>query len=352
MLIPIDIWPNFIHGTMWVIISFLLIIIFRKQVNKAYLAIALATGSFGAHSLLLFFGGLLENDLYTRFAALFISLTAFFGILFVDLVTNEKLRNWTTSLSLCMILSTLFFMMRPDSVIFSEFNSFSIPIWSGVLKYTMIFQEIIFLGFAFWYFYSSWQRAQKLMPKTSHMILIGTLIGGPMTMIGFMVGSGQFGIFFSTMGYLILAFVGFSNPKLLYLLSFNATRLIIIDDQSGVPLFEYSWIYEKFDSCVIGGLLKGIIEISKMVMQKGYIRELRLDNGYLLIYKKNSILVGVFTTRSSNYLEDCIKRFTNEFLKIPTPLDVSNGINLEKITFWGQQLIEKNFSFIAPRKED
>lgn len=102
------------------------------------------------------------------------------------------------------------------------------------------------------------------------------------------------------------------------------------------------------DSLLLGGLLKGIIEISKFALDKGYIKEVQLDNGFLLVNKLDKILVGVMTTRSSNYLENCIERFTFDLFQNSFLFQDSGCVDVGTINKCGVDLIEKNFSFIAP----
>ncbi len=87
----------------------------------------------------------------------------------------------------------------------------------------------------------------------------------------------------------------------------------MIDGGSGVALFEYKFTEHTIDLDLFSGLLQGFQQMSAEVLQRGALREIRLDKGTLILAKYPQFTVGLLTSRSSRFLTQCLEKFARTF---------------------------------------
>ncbi len=106
-------------------------------------------------------------------------------------------------------------------------------------------------------------------------------------------------------------------------------RLLIIEKDSGLCLFDHKWVESDVDEDFFGGVLQGFLHISTEAFRKGDIREIRFEGGILLIHHGQSIMAGLLTTGDSKKLKselaDFVQMFESDYYSNPysSPNEVS-----------------------------
>ncbi len=90
-------------------------------------------------------------------------------------------------------------------------------------------------------------------------------------------------------------------------------RLLIIEKNSGLTLFDYKWVDSDVDEDFFGGVLQGFLQISTEAFRKGEIQEIRFEEGRLFINHGQDIMAGLLTTGESKKLKAELAKFVNMF---------------------------------------
>ncbi len=90
-------------------------------------------------------------------------------------------------------------------------------------------------------------------------------------------------------------------------------RLLIIERDSGLTLFDFKWIESEVDEDFFGGVLQGFLQISTEAFRKGEIREIRFEEGRLIIHHGHDIMAGLLTTGESKKLKAELAKFVHMF---------------------------------------
>ncbi len=115
--------------------------------------------------------------------------------------------------------------------------------------------------------------------------------------------------------FVLLIVLAIRNPQLLCILPFRVDRLLVIYNNSGLPLFDHQFSKQKVDEVLFSGLIQGLQQMSIEVLQKGQIRQIILDSGVLTFQKKELYTVGLLASRSSQILAQSFSSFTSAFEK-------------------------------------
>jgi len=157
----------------------------------------------------------------------------------------------------------------------------------------------------------------------------------------------------SSIAVVVWSITFYFYPKLFFLLPFKVLRLIVIHNQSGIPIYTYTWKsgVKLADETLFSGMVQGIGMIMRESMNRGEIREIRLVEGVLLLHaeEESPITCSLASTRSSRILHEALahflKRFSQEFAQ---SLEFPNEINQFKSAV---EIVEECFSFIPEFKE-
>jgi hypothetical protein len=115
--------------------------------------------------------------------------------------------------------------------------------------------------------------------------------------------------------FVLIIVLAVRNPQLLCILPFRVDRLLVIYNNSGLPLFDHQFSKQKIDEVLFSGLIQGLQQMSIEVLQKGQIRQIILDSGVLTFQKKELYTVGLLASRSSQILARSFSSFTSAFEK-------------------------------------
>lgn len=144
---------------------------------------------------------------------------------------------------------------------------------------------------------------------------------------------------------ILIVYVFKKEPEIAYVLPFQVTSLIVIDNKAGAPRYSFSWRkIAGMDHSLFSGLLHGVRLLMKETLDANNVNEISLDNGHLLLNTnaKYDFTVILYTTKVSktlqNALEEFSARFASKFGQIVSddrPLEDFRGASdLTKDVFW------------------
>lgn len=85
----------------------------------------------------------------------------------------------------------------------------------------------------------------------------------------------------------MLVYAYFREPKLLFVLPFTALRLTVLETESGLPLFTYTWNRQGdlADETLFSGMLQGVSMIVKESLKRGSLQEIRVEGAIIIAYR-------------------------------------------------------------------
>ncbi len=90
-------------------------------------------------------------------------------------------------------------------------------------------------------------------------------------------------------------------------------RLLIIEKDSGLTLFDYKWVESDVDEDFFGGVLQGFLHISTEAFRKGDIKQIRFEEGILIIHHGQDIMAGLLVNRESKKIKVALGKFVHMF---------------------------------------
>ncbi len=121
------------------------------------------------------------------------------------------------------------------------------------------------------------------------------------------------------LGTMLIAMAFAKDPNLAYVLPARVLRLTIIDAKSGIRLFSHTWRAgsRMKDEDLFAGALQGISMIVKETVGRGQVREIRMDQGLMIIHmiEGTSIACILVATNSSRALRIALARFGEQFAR-------------------------------------
>jgi len=110
-------------------------------------------------------------------------------------------------------------------------------------------------------------------------------------------------------------------------------RLLIIEKDSGLTLFDYKWVETEVNEDFFGGVLQGFLHISTEAFRKGNIREIHFEEGVLLIHHGRDLMAGLLVGEESPalrvQLEKFVEMFENDYYS--NPYSAPNEVSKYKI---------------------
>ena len=293
--------------------------------------------SYNRHSLLLFGGFfllslclvveaiaylLLEPKLILLVGYMYIVLGILL-IIIVDTINNEQLD--IRKVTLFAILSTMLVIASfdPVAVIPMTWSSGNASLMkSSYFRYVYL-ALTSFIGLMLVYYTHKINHAAPMsLKKYSRINFAGGLIMGiaPAIVYGLnltLILPGMIALFFG-IGTLFMSYAFYNRPALGFVLPFRALKLLVVNADSGICLFEYTWDTSiKWNTSLFTGLFHGITSLTQETLQQGKLKEINLENGVMLVENpKNSPIYSILiSTRSSRYLRRSLESFTGRFIK-------------------------------------
>ncbi|HMF30610.1 MAG TPA: hypothetical protein VKK79_04310 [Candidatus Lokiarchaeia archaeon] len=107
------------------------------------------------------------------------------------------------------------------------------------------------------------------------------------------------------------------QPKIAFILPFQAQRLIAIDTRNGSPLFAHDWVGEGTfaDLALLSGTLQGVGKLLSESIRQGDVREIRFARAVLLLHRSAKFPVAcvLVASRTSPSLRRALNGFAGAF---------------------------------------
>ncbi|MEX2716585.1 MAG: hypothetical protein Q6370_009825 [Candidatus Sigynarchaeota archaeon] len=263
---------------------------------------------------------LMVLELYVVTTWIFI-IFGFFIILLVDAISREsidpvKIGLWCVVAGMCIVFSTYPGMAQRVTLPSGELSinyAESVQGVSGVAQLGIFF---------LWLYYTARinKHAPRRMKPASRMLVSGAAlvaIGIP-AIIFLAIDVIPGGSFLpGGVGTLLAAMAFAKDPNLAYVLPARVLRLTVIDANNGIRLFSHTWRAgsEMADDDLFSGALQGISLIVNETMGRGYVREIRMDEGIMILQmiEGPSVACVLVATNSSRTLRISLARFGEQF---------------------------------------
>ncbi len=265
----------------------------------------------------------LSKSLFILHIYSFIGL-AFFMTALVDSLNIESIDPIKTSIFSAVSAIIILTSVEPDAVELSTFpNGDATLAMGGYFRITTTV-IVILIGFMYVYYMAKihWNAPSNLK-FYSRLNLLGAILIGILPGIFVALGvtliiPGCNQILIST-GALLSTIAFISQPKLAYILPFKALRLTVVQIDSGISLYSYTWSKSKemMGEPYFSGMLVGISQFAKEALGRGNISEIHLEDA-ILIFKRSSqypVACVLFATKSSPSLKTALNFFAERFFQ-------------------------------------
>ena len=131
-------------------------------------------------------------------------------------------------------------------------------------------------------------------------------------------------------GALLISIAFVYQPQLAYILPFRALRLAVIETESGIPFYTYTWSKTEgiIDETLFSGMMYAVSQILEESIQKGNIREINLEEAILILQRSKDYpaVCVLITNKSSKALRHALNSFAEKFFNeysqyIKEPID-------------------------------
>lgn len=299
-----------------------------------------------------------ENILLMKIAVLFIIPLNFYIVLFMDYLAKESVEPVKLVVLTALATEVFHVVMSYDLVIVKPLpngqNTVAIEMGlAGPVAVMGIFSGAFFI----YYTYQIHKNAPERLHKYTRMVIISSILMGSIIHLLTLMQITQLipcivrWIYGISAILITLAFK--YKPSLGFVLPFQVTSIIVIDNKIGSPRYVYSWKKIKgLDHYMFSGLLHGIRSFMKETLDAAHVHEITLDNGHLLLQgnKEHDFTAILYTTKISKTLTDALKKFTQEFGK-----KYGESMNQDRPLedFEGAvRIVKKNFWFIPNYRDD
>ncbi|MFX1258880.1 MAG: hypothetical protein ACFFAN_13565 [Promethearchaeota archaeon] len=187
-------------------------------------------------------------------------------------------------------------------------------------------------------------KAPMELKKITLTFLIGTLLSGVVGVFVYIFTELLLPI---AIGILLMAISFAKEPKIIHILLFKAYRLIVFHNNTGLSAYEYKWSETEIEKHLIAGLLQAVRQMGIFVLELGEVSEIKLSQGTLILHRSRNITTGLVTSKTSLYLNECIKKFSEAFeKKFETNLNSSHTYLNESDFNSGGDLIDEFFTYV------
>lgn len=243
--------------------------------------------------------------------------------LFVFIEINSKESINPALLGAICIIGTLYitFCFVPSSL--SEDPGYGVHFsgWARLFQiFFILYSGLIYLVWAI--------KARKYAPanlrRQGNLIMFGGILFSLATFVLYIFASfyiifNPLTLFTHGIGALITVVVMVKNPELFFILPFRAIRLTVLESNGGIAIYNHSWFEENspISDTLFTGMLQGVQLIMKEVLNQGQIKEIKLEQAILMLYRieKYPFVFVLVTSRSSHILRNSFQAFARKFVQ-------------------------------------
>jgi hypothetical protein len=152
-------------------------------------------------------------------------------------------------------------------------------------------------------------------------------------------------------GMIITLYILIKDPKILYILPFEAYSIVVVHGTAGFPLFYHNWAEPLIDQDLFTCVLSATERMTTEVLMRGGVNSVNLEQGVLILEKRNNITVGLLASKISKFLRDCISDFAEQF-EIRFATELNQAPNELHHFNAATELIEETFAYIPSRIDE
>nr|MDO8108684.1 hypothetical protein [Candidatus Sigynarchaeota archaeon] len=333
-----EIFADVLAGFTFLVAACVCIVQGQRKKNSALRLFAIASIAFGTSIFFQAFSYmiLLESYGVAMLLKQMATVLSVFGYIFIFVFVNyvwfERMRLWLLIPPIILAtleIASIFFTEGLVPYYFFENETLiatSIGKAGFLLLFEMILANVLLELVIIAYFTKSYMKAPESLKKTALILLLYSLLSVFASVLISLITrfspNGAVNLFLYGLNYLMITSVymliialAIRNPQLLCILPFRVDRLLIIYNNSGLPIFDYQFSTQKVDGILFSGLIQGLQSLSVEVLQKGQISQVILESGVLTFRKMKMFTVGLLASRSSQILGRSFIGFTNAFDK-------------------------------------
>jgi hypothetical protein len=272
----------------------------------------------------LFLSIVLLNESMLIIGNYFFTPMTLFLILFLDSVSSDHFDPVKIGI-LCLLAMAVFIFSLDANAAFYSIDSLGAPFidWGGRFMQAQsalqLYTGILFMFLTLKINY----KAPASLKKWSRLIVLGGALAsiGPVFVLNTSLVNVLPGFHFIILAIGEMIFViGFVKaPRLAYILPFKALRLLVTDTNSGIEIFSYTWQEGRgmADGDLLSGMLQGISLLVKESIGRGDLRDIHLDQGYLIVNRSEEYAIAsiLVANKSSKILREALADFTKSFSK-------------------------------------
>ncbi len=296
----------------------------------------------------------LDKTVYRMGVIATIPLTYFIAIL-LDSISRKTIDNLKMIAITIVSVLVIIFVFDEDSVStnISKLGELG-PSISGRLSYAL--SGLFLIAGSLWFYYSLvlFIKSPSSLKRIAGINLVGGSLGGPIAAIAFASGAVWFlpglDYFLIGLGALFSTYSFSHEPKLGYVLPFKVSRLMIIDTDSGLPAYSYTWDNTGLaDSYLFSGAIHGIIAILTESLHKGIVKEIILEQGSLILKEAEEgypLAFVLITSKTSSILHQSLANFST-IITATIPKEKINELVTTGPTDIFEELVEKAFPYVV-----
>ncbi len=223
------------------------------------------------------------------------------------------------SLLFLVIYGTLYHVspFLPDSIVMTDSAGYIAYHWAAWYKFFGLGTYVIAFLLVLYWSILSWRHAPFEIRRESNILIVGAMfIVVPGLTLYLLTSWFPVMLLIANMcvcvGYLILQYILYKEPKLLYMLAFSIYR-ITIRDHNNHALFSYDWAKTALKDRLFSRYLDGLQTMSDMLIKFGGILDIRFPNGIVIVNETKSITAVLIASRASKLLRDSVSAFSDDF---------------------------------------
>jgi hypothetical protein len=298
---------------------------------------------------------LLLLDVYSNVGYAII-LSGGFLIMATDSLSRDSpdLKKWGIWIAISTILISSFYILDGyiaiTSIIERPDGTFHLSTVEGPIFYqlTLLSSQFFISILSVYYCVQIKKEAPVYLQKTGILLLVGSVIAS-LSPIFLIIGLSELipGIEQIPLGigFLIVSYIMHKHPQFAFILKSKIYSVLIINNHSGINLYTHNFQKSNVIDDMVASLIQGLRQMAFGVIQLGDLDEIHLENGYLILQKREKFTVGIILTKTSDYIRKSLKDFSLDFEKTyAKEISFDDGdVSVYNST---SDLIEKHFSLV------
>ncbi len=299
---------------------------------------------------------ILIDVLLARIYSILVFPATIFLIIGIDYESKETVNITKISLTCGLGFIGVYLAFQPNSVQTTIEGGYQTIIWTGDYRIIAITMVLIPLILAFQWGLNIWSHSPKELRKKTNIFFLGIILMSPVNFILYLFTLvNHIFIFFADIalcsGMIITTYILIKDPKILYILPFRAYSIVVVNSTAGFPLFYHNWSEPLIDQDLFTCVLSATERMTTEVLRRGGVNSVNLEQGVLILEKRQNITVGLLASKISKFLRDCVSEFAEQF-EIRFETELSQDPNELHHFSAASELIEKTFAYIPSRIND